>query len=197
MLRTDTAQAHDFFPACAHAEAAPGVCHGFSIAPLAATALTATALTACAWQSTIYAPAGVSDRGYSERQIEGDRFRILDLSRLSSAPYAYLCCLPFKGRGAFVPQRGVFSAWVRCCQKKNGLSGLARNRSVLRCVISSDTSKLRRRPILHPQPFSTSNVISTAAKISRRTDPPPWPNGVNLQPELGSNTVFPDRSVFV
>lgn len=38
--------------------------------------LAATALTACASQPTIYAPAGVSDRGYSERQIEGDRFRI-------------------------------------------------------------------------------------------------------------------------
>ena len=100
MLRTDTAQAHDFFPACAHAEAAPGVCNRFSIAPLAATAL-----TACAWQSTMYAPAGVSDRGYSELQIEGDRFRILDLSGLSFAPCAYLCCLPFKGQGAFVPQR--------------------------------------------------------------------------------------------
>ncbi|PIW27346.1 MAG: hypothetical protein COW29_11485 [Rhodobacterales bacterium CG15_BIG_FIL_POST_REV_8_21_14_020_59_13] len=33
-------------------------------------------VTACASGPTVYAPANGSDRGYSERQIESDRFRI-------------------------------------------------------------------------------------------------------------------------
>lgn len=33
-------------------------------------------VTACASGPTVYAPANGSDRGYSERQIEADRFRI-------------------------------------------------------------------------------------------------------------------------
>ncbi|MBR9826179.1 MAG: hypothetical protein GYB36_10305 [Alphaproteobacteria bacterium] len=36
----------------------------------------ASALAACAATPTSYAPAAGSDRGYSERQIESDRFRV-------------------------------------------------------------------------------------------------------------------------
>ena len=46
-----------------------------------------------------------------------------------------------------------------------------------------DPAEICFRPWLDPQPTSTTNAISTAAKFSNGPGPPPWPSGVNWQPE--------------
>ncbi len=56
----------------------------------------------------------------------------------------------------------------------------------------SETSRpCRNSPPSMPRftTIATTNAISTAALFSNKLEPPPWPNGVNLQPESSRLTV--------